>query len=335
MSVMVVHLSMMDISSHNPNLQPYRVGFVLIEGFALMSYASAIEPLRACNLLTQRTPYEIHHLAVEGNLPVSSSGARIPTTMTLEENAELDLVLVMAGGDPALVDIPKLSHWLHQQASRGVLLGGVSGGPVILARSGLMEGRRMTAHWEHIQSLENHAPKLIVEHSLYVRDRDRLTCAGGTAAFDMMHALIAEQHGSELASQVSEWFVHADIRPGELAQRAGIAERYDVSNRAVIVSIEAMENHLADPLELTQLASLSGLGGRQLNRLFQQQLNTSAIQFYRELRLRKAHELLTSTSWSVEGVALATGFANGAHLSRRFTQFHGLTPRSVRRKAGS
>ncbi|MGQ7843113.1 GlxA family transcriptional regulator [Granulosicoccus sp. 3-233] len=321
----------MDIPAAVAATRPYRVGFVLIDGFPLLSYASAMEPLRACNLLAGQTLYELQHLAIEGESSYSSSGAHVSATMPLDESAELDLVLVMAGGDPSAIDSPVLNRWLRLQAGRPVLVGGVSGGPMILARAGIMEGRRMTVHWEHAQALAQVSSKLIIERSLYVRDRDRLTCAGGTAALDMMHALITEQHGPVLAGEISEWFVQTDIRPAELAQRATIAERYGVDNGAVLLSIEAMENHLADPLELSQLASLADLGARQLNRLFQQQLGTSVVQFYRQLRLQKANELLKSTPWSVENIALATGFANGAHLSRRFTQFHGLSPRSVRR----
>ncbi len=330
MSVMVVHLSKMDIEATDSATRPYRVGFVLIDGFALMSYASAMEPLRACNLLSGKLLYDIQHIAVAGDHARSSSGALVPATITQEEPAELDLVLVIAGGDPSAINSPELARWLRHQSGKRVLIGGVSRGPMILAQAGIMESRRMTVHWEHAQALAQVSSTLIIERSLYVRDRDRLTCAGGTAALDMMHALIAEQHGPVLAGKISEWFVHADIRPGELAQRASIAQRFGVSHRAVIHSIEAMENHLADPLELAQLASLADLGGRQLNRLFQQELGTSVVQFYRQLRLQKAHELLESTSWSVENIATATGFANGAHLSRRFTQFHGISPRGVR-----
>lgn len=297
-----------------------------------MSYASAMEPLRACNLLAEQPLYDIRHIAARRHQAHSSSGAIVPATDDLDESLDADMVLVVAGGNPLAEDNPALDHWLRYQAGRSVLMGGVSGGPLILARAGLMDGRRMTVHWEHAQALSQLSQRLIIERSLYVRDRDRLTCAGGSAALDMMHALIAERHGPALAARISDWFVHTTIRSGELAQRASIAERFRVVDNAVIQSIEAMENHMADPLELPQLASLAGLGGRQLNRLFQRELASSTIQFYRGLRLQKAHELLLSTSWSLHDIATATGFANGAHLSRQFTRFHGQSPSQVRRQ---
>ena len=88
--------------------------------------------------------------------------------------------------------------WLIRMARKGIRLGGVSGGPLVLARAGLMNGRRMTVHWEHAELLAEISPHLMIERSLYVIDRDRVTCAGGTAPMDLMHALIARHHGAAL-----------------------------------------------------------------------------------------------------------------------------------------
>lgn len=310
----------------------FRVGFVLIDGFALMSYASAVEPLRACNLFSGRLLYDIRHLAVSGSVMRSSSGALIPATESdPDEAADLDMVLLVAGSDLSAANDPKLLHWLRLQARRKILIGGVSAGPLLLAQAGVMQGRRMTVHWEHAARLQELNAAVTLERSLFVRDRDRLTCAGGIAALDMMHALIAEQQGPALAEKISEWFLHTTIRPGELAQRVSIADRYRVTDSHLIACIGAMENHLADPLELDQLAILSGCGKRQLNRLFQQELGSSTVRFYRSLRLVKARELLQSTSWSVEQVAEATGFAGAAHLGRCCRQYLCLSPGQIRR----
>jgi len=118
--------------------------------------------------------------------------------LSIGTQVPIDLLLVVAGSDvcgKALVTYEHrpLFHWLRHLASQAVLIGGVSGGPAVLARAGLMNGRRMTIHWDHAEALATLMPKLLLERSLYVRDRDRLTCAGGIAALDMMHALIAEQ----------------------------------------------------------------------------------------------------------------------------------------------
>lgn len=319
----------MDKSS--PSGPVFRVGFLLIDGFALMSYSAAVEPLRAANLLAGRALYRLEQICASGAQAVSSSGAVIPATAEARRDFEFDLVLVVAGGDPTAFRDAKVSQWLRQLARRGVALGGVSGGPVILASAGLMEGRRMTVHWEHAATLQEISPALMVQRSLYVIDRDRITCAGGIAPLDMMHALLTEHHGAGFARQVSDWFMHTDIRPSGGPQRAGLAERYGTANPAIILAIEAMENHLADPLDLNQLAGLCGLGARQMNRLFDDRLGRSTMAFYRDLRLEKARNLLTQSPLTITEIALATGFASSAHFSKSFRDRYGAAPSTLRR----
>ena len=307
-----------------------RIGFLLIDGFALMSYSAAIEPLRAANLLARRTLYEIHHIPSGGASATSSSGAIIKATSRVGEDDKFDLMLVIAGGDPVSFRDVKVFQWLRTLARRGVRLGGVSGGPVILAYAGLMKGRRMTVHWEHALALSEISPRLMIERTLFVIDRDRLTSAGGIAPLDMMHALLAENHGSAFAREVSDWFLHTEIRSSEGPQRAGLVERYGTTSPPIIQAIETMENHVADPLELGQLAELSDISPRQLNRLFHDKLGQSTIKFYRDLRLEKARKLLIQSTLSITEIALANGFANSAHFSYSFRRTFGLTPSSLR-----
>lgn len=312
------------------NTPAFRVGFVLVDGFALMSYASAMEPLRAANLIAGRTLYDIRHMPAEGARSSSSSGAIVGANTYLGEKVDFDLVLVVAGGDPQVGQVRRLEHWLRVLASRDVLVGGVSAGPLILARAGVMEGHRLTVHWEHAQALLAVSSNLIVERTLFVRDRGRLTCAGGTAAMDMMHALIAEHHGGRFAQRVSEWFLHTDIRPGENPQVAGLAERYGVADVGVLKALQAMENHMDDPLTLTQISDIVGISVRQVNRLFRQHMGGSTQDFYARLRLEKAQVLLRGSLLSIADVAQATGFANSAHFSRQFRRAYAQSPSQFR-----
>lgn len=322
----------MDINVNKP---AFRVGIVLVDGFPLMAYASAMEPLRASNLLAGRPLYDIRHLPVNGARSISSSGAVIRADAYLGEYVDFDLVLVIAGSGVAELHDARLESWLRLLVSRGVLIGGVSGGPLVLARAGVLDGHRMTIHWDHVHRLKASAHKVIVERSLYVRDRNRLTCGGGTAAMDMMHTVITEQHGPEFAQRISEWFLHTDIRHGEEAQLSGLAQRYDTQHAALLTALEAMENHIADPLELEQIATLCGLGARQLNRLFNAQMGHSVVNFYRQMRLKKAQQLIRTTSLTINEVAEATGFANGAHLSTRFKASFDLSPKAYRAQGRS
>ena len=320
----------------DPAFAKRRIAFVLVEGFALMSFAAVTEPLRAANLLAGREIYEVFHFAAGPGRPDmlnSSSAASVAVAGLGEATGEYDLAFVVAGGDPVEFDDDRVFQWLRRQARHGCVLGGVSGGPAVLANAGVMENRRMTLHWEHAAALAACHPGLLLERTLYVVDRERITCAGGTAPLDMMHALIAEHHGADFARKVSDWFMHTDVRPAGGPQRAGLAERYGTSRHAVLAAIEAMENHIADPLPLGDLGQVVGVSARHLNRQFHAALGCSAGAFYRDLRLEKSRELLRQTDLPVLEIALATGFSGAAHFAAAYRKQFGEAPSRHRLEA--
>lgn len=307
-----------------------KIGFLLIDGFPLLSYSSAIEPLRAGNLLSGEDLFEISHFSAKGNRIKSSSGAEV-VTRCYDKAPSLDFLFLVAGGDPFNVDNPQLFEWLAEAHQTDTVLGGISGGPVILTKAGLMKDYRMTVHWEHASLLEQMYPNLILERSLFVIDRNRITCSGGTAPLDLMHLLIAREFGTKFARDVSDWFIHTDVRkPGE-AQRSGLEERFGTQVRPVLSSIELIENHIADPLTLEQLARLVGMSSRHLNRLFQREIGTSVMKFCRNTRLEIARKLIESSSLTTNEILQATGFSSPVHFSRAFSEQFGLPPTSYRK----
>lgn len=314
---------------------PFRVGIVPIEGFALMSYAAIVEPLRAANTLSDEILYDVQVVQL-GDSPTRSSGRDLtPNQMAMKHAPEFDLVLITAAGNALDYDNPELAAWLRRLARQGTLIGGVSAAPLFLARNGFLDGRRMTIHWEHSDYLQEVAPDALLEPSLYVIDRDRLTCGGGTAPIDLMLALISNQHGQNLAQLVSDWFLHTSIRPSAGPQRASLSERHGTLNAHVLAAIEAMETHVANPLTLSALAKIAGTSPRQLTRLFLAQVDTTPIAFGRQIRLEKARNLLQTAALSVSEIALMTGFSSPAHFSTSYSAEYGVAPSTVRGKSRS
>lgn len=311
----------------------FRVGIFPVPGFALMSYASTVEPLRAANLLSRKPLYEVVHFA-SGEESASSGDALITQCAQVGTVMPLDLLLVVAGGDPFAFDDAPTLRWLRDMAAMVPMVGGVSGGAVLLARAGLMQGRRMTVHWEHGPEFAERFPHLMVDRRIYIIDRDRASCAGGTAPIDMMHGLIASHHGAAFARLVSDWFLHTDIRAAAAPQRALPSDRANTASPHVIEAISIMENHVADPLTLEDLAITTGISGRQLNRLFQQVMGQSAMTYYRQLRLDVGRRLVTGSAMRIDAIAQATGFASASHFSNAYQSVFGLRPREDRQGRG-
>ncbi len=311
-------------------LPPTRVGLLLVPGFALLPYASIVEPLRAANLLGARRLYEWVNLAPDGRSSEASSGTVIPAACRLADAPPLDLVLVIAGGNPATFRDAPTFEWLRRVARGGARMGGVSGGPWILARAGLLRAYRLTLHWEHAAPFAEEFPDLDLRRSLFELDRDRFTCSGGTAPLDMMHALIARQHGAALAVAVSDWFLQTQVREGQNPQRMALRHRTGTSNRAVLQALEAMEAAAENPIPRAALAQAAGVSLRQLERLFRLHLGRTPNEHYKLVRLDRSRLLLQQSGLSIIEVAVASGFGSASHFSRAYRQAFGRTPSSER-----
>ncbi len=311
--------------------QIFKVGIVPINGFALMSYAATVEPLRAANVLSGQTLYDVTTVQIDDVGAQSSSQDILPTQIPYKERSNFDLVLLIGAGNALEYENARLANWLRSLSRQGVQIGGVSAGPVFLARNGLLDGRRMTVHWEHSDYLKEIVPEAIIEPSLYVMDRDRMTCGGGTAPIDLMLALISNHHGQRLAQLVGDWFLHTAIRPSAGPQRASLSARYNTVNAPVLAAIEAIETHVANPLSLNSLAKIAGTSPRQLTRLFLAHVGATPISFGRKVRLEKARTLLQTAALSVSDIALMTGFSSPAHFSSSYSAEYGVAPSKVRR----
>lgn len=305
-------------------------GFTLISGFSLMSYAAAVEPLRAANLLAGRPLYRWSVYAVDGATAVSSSGADVPAERLPADGGGLHTVFVVAGGEPHSWAVRPVISCLRRLARQGVRIGGISGGPHLLAAAGLLDGHRFTIHWEHAEALAEAFPSLRPEHARFILDGDRLTCGGGVAPLDMMHAIIAKRMGEEFARRVSDWFLHTHVDMPSAPQRASLAERYNVHQPALIAILEKMESTLATPLDRKTMAAFAGISPRHLDRLFSERLNTSFLGHYHRLRLDYARNLLRQSALSVTEIAIASGFASASHFARRYKARFGVSPSEER-----
>lgn len=299
--------------------------FLLLPGFSVMGFVSAVEPLRVANRFRGEL-YRWHLMSMDGGPVLASNGMSMNADSGLEALHEGDTLLVVAGFEPLRACTPALLHWLKRLDRDGVTLGGIDTGSFVLAEAGLLQRQRCTVHWEALEAFRETYPQVQATQELFEIDGPRITSAGGTASIDLMLDLIAQAQGPELAVQVSEQFVVGRIRNRQDHQRLQIASRYGVSNRKLVQVIGEMERHTEPPLTTLELAERIQVTRRQLERLFRLHLNDTPSNFYLGLRLDKARQLLRQTDMSVLEIGVACGFETPSYLSRSYRAKFGVCP---------
>ncbi|WP_121065241.1 GlxA family transcriptional regulator [Chachezhania antarctica] len=316
-------------------LRTKRVVFVLLKGFSLLSFASAVECLRIANRMSKEQLYDWSLIGEGGDVVQCSAGTAFHLDDDLCALSRDDTVLVCGGLDIQDATTKPLMNWLRREARKGLVVGGLCTAAYTLARAGLLDGKRATIHWENQDSFVEEFEDVRLTKSVFVVDGNRLSTAGGTSSIDLMLKIIADDHGEELASAVADQMIYSSIRTDQDTQRLSVPTRIGVRHPKLSLVIQMMEANIEEPVSPALLASEVGMSTRQLERLFRRYLNRSPKRYYMELRLQKARNLLMQTDMSVINVALACGFASPSHFSKCYRAHYQTTPYRERGARGT
>lgn len=310
-----------------------RICFYLVPHFSMLAFSSALEPLRMANYDNKRPLYQWSLASSDGEPVISSCGIRFPVDHSAQTREQYDAMFVCSGVNVHLVQDEPGIHWFKQLDKQGTVLGAICTGAYLLAKAELLNDYRCTLHWENLAAAREEFPHIVISAELFEIDRNRYTCAGGTAPLDMMLSEIQHKHGVPMATRISEQFMCERIRDQNDRQRLPLTQRIGASQPKLAEAVSLMEANIEEPMTLDELSHHVGLSRRQLERLFQRYLQCVPTRYYLELRLERARQLLLQSSMPIVDIALACGFISAPHFSKCYRDTFSLPPRDERRKA--
>ncbi|SLN15924.1 GlxA family transcriptional regulator [Pseudooctadecabacter jejudonensis] len=310
----------------DPDAKTRRFVFVLLDQFTLLSFAAALDCLRLANQMSGQELYSWRLIGEGGESVSCSTGTSFALDGDLEDLHRDDCVIICGGRDVQAATTKRVVSWVRREARRGLVIGGLCTAAYTLAKAGLLDGKRATIHWENHDSFTEEFLEVELTKSVFVKDGNRWTTAGGTSSIDLFLQIIADDQGEALANSVADQQIYSAIRTDQDTQRLSIPTRIGVRHPKLSRVIQAMEQNIEEPISPSILAKDVGMSTRQLERLFRRYLNRSPKRYYMELRLQKARNLLMQTDMSVINVALACGFASPSHFSKCYRSHYDTTP---------
>ncbi len=309
-----------------------RYGFLLLPEFPMYALIPAIEALRIANQNRGRKLYSWHLFSPDGRPVRAGNGMSVPVEAAMADVPWFHTVFICAGNHPTQYGTKRVLNWLRRLARHGGVLGALDTGVFALAAAGLLDGYKVTLHWEALTMFRDQYPAIAVSEQLYVIDRDRITCAGGNAALDLMLHLIARRHGPGLAQIVANGFVAQRIRRDAEPQRLS-AQQLSGDARAPMTRIlHEMEENLETPLSARQLAQRAGISVRALGRILRDRVGESPMRYYLKVRLQAARNSLFYSDIPIQGIAASCGFSCPEVFSRSFRSHFGVSPREFRQQ---
>lgn len=264
-------------------------------------------------------------------------GTPVHTDWTYREyRGPIDTLLVAGCMGPRELHYePGFLDWLRFQSTRARRFGSICTGAFVLAKAGLLDGRRATTHWNWASELAQDYPRVAIDpHPIYIRDGSCYTSAGVTAGIDLCLALVEEDLGRSLAHRIAQMMVVFLRRPGGQPQFSATLEAQTRESRPLGDLLAWLPDHLGHDLSVDSLARRAAMSPRNFARLFKQEFGKTPAKHIEDLRLEAARRQLESTSRSTDEVADACGLASAEVLRRMFRRRLQVTPGQYRASFG-
>lgn len=295
-------------------------------GFNMHAVTAFLDPLRAANYLVAEPVFRWRIVAAQDGSVKASNGLSL-SAEALDSSNVPGIGVIATSWSPEDSCGAPLDRHLRRWDRAGAHLVGLDTGAYVLAHNGLLNGYRVTVHYEHMDSFSERFPDIEMAENLYVIDGKRMTCCGGQAATDLSLHLVRQELGDGLANAAARYIFHGRLREEAEMQNPGAAEPLGgTAPTPLRDAIQIMERHLEEPLTIPKLCAKVGASQRQLERLFRQYVGKSPVMYYRDIRLDRARGLVTQTEMPLAEIAVASGFSGPVPFSRAYRARFGLAP---------
>lgn len=267
----------------------------------------------------------------------SRSGIMMLADMTLEEreaNVSIPEIVIVPSlwrnPRPVIKSHPKLVNWLKKCWLNGSTIIGVGTGVCLLAESGLLDNHSATTHWHYVEQFKRDYPNVDLKPDFFITQSERIYCAASLNALaDIIVHLIAQHYGKAAAQNVERNFSHEIRKPYE--EQRYLEGSGDRHADELIAEIQFwLRTHLNTELTLSAIAKQFGMSQRTFTRRFKTATGVRATQYWQQLRIEAAKELLSSSNLTIQEIADQVGYQDQGHLTRLFKRDLLLTPKIYR-----
>ena len=321
---------------------PHRVIAVTYPDGQILDVVGPLEVFsRTARLLRDRgvTPnlaYEVEIAAAEPGPVRMSSGLDVIATRAYRYIRQVD-TLIVAGGIGTLKarDNPDLIHWLQRQHQRGNIqrIASVCTGALILARAGLLNGLRVTTHWDYCDELARDCPGCQVDpDAIFIKEGNLYTSAGVTTGMDLARALVDQDWGKEIALAVAQELVLYMKRPGGQAQFSSAMEAQHTESDRFRDLLLWIQSNLDNDLSVQVFAERLSMSPRNFARAFVRETNETPAKYVQRLRLDAGRRELEDSSRNVAQIAADCGFGTAETMRRTFIRHLRVSPNDYRHR---
>ena len=307
--------------------------------FQLLDLAGPFSVFSEANAALGRSEYAPQIVSTTREpLLASSAGLEVVSQHYYREfRRPIDTLLVVGGRGAMRPYDQNVLRWVRARQDRIRRVGSFCTGAFLRAATGLLDGRRVTTHWQDCEQLSREYPKLRVETDpIFIKDGPFYSSAGIPAGIELCLALVEEDLGVRIAGVVARVLVLYLRRRGGQAQFSDLLAEDDVGTDEAFRSLPAwVRGRMARDLSVDVLARQVSMSPRSFARRFKAAYQQTPASWVRKMRAEGAKTLLQEPGSTLASVARRCGFRSVAALRHEFVAQCGTTPKEYKARLGA
>lgn len=250
----------------------------------------------------------------------SSSGLELSALKDFREtNPTKNDIIFISGSSTRQIDQSNEDQsffdWLKKANANQTTICSICTGAFLLAKSGLLNNKECTTHWDFIKKLKTEFPLLkIQDNVLFTKSDNIYTSAGVVTGIDLALFLIEERHGKQLATEVAKGLVVYKRRHATDEQESVYLQNRSHQDEKIHTIQDWIIHNLEKASTIEDLSKLIHVSPRNLTRTFKKQTGVTIAEYRTKLRIEKAKSLLTNSDYKIEYIANLCGYKTSKQL---------------------
>ena len=279
--------------------------------------------------------FDVEYVGLQEYVPANNGEYIIKTNRLLKDVTETDLLIIpptfgdTVRGIQANAEAIPYFRKLHEIGSS---LASLCIGAFLLAETGLLNGKKCSTHWAHINEFRERYPEVEVEDGAIITEHDNIYSSGGASSlWNLILYLVEKFSDRETAVMISKYFA-LDISRESQSQFAIFKGQRNHGDQDIQRVQDYIEEHYADRISLETLAQLINIGRRTFERRFKEATNNTPIEYIQRVRIEAAKKFFEASRKNVTEIMYDVGYTDTKAFRDIFKKITGLTPIEYRNK---
>jgi transcriptional regulator GlxA family with amidase domain len=279
--------------------------------------------------------FKVEYVGLTEYVPANNGEYVIKTDRLLKDVVETDLLIIPPTFGDTLKGIKANAEaisYFKKLYEQGSSLASLCIGAFLLAETGLLNGKKCSTHWAHINEFRERYPDIEVEDGAIITEHDNIYSSGGASSlWNLILYLLEKFADRETAVMVSKYFA-LDIGRDSQSQFAIFKGQRNHGDSDIQKVQDYIEKHYSDKISIDTLAKVINSGRRTFERRFKEATNNTPLEYIQRVRIEAAKTFFEASRKNVTEIMFDVGYTDTKAFREIFKKLTGLTPIEYRNK---